>query len=36
MQRNSKGAVELVWNIPDFQKDQDVRIKVGYEISEKV
>lgn len=30
------GALELVWNILDFQKDQDVRLKVGYEIVDKV
>ncbi|KAH0462761.1 hypothetical protein IEQ34_010336 [Dendrobium chrysotoxum] len=35
-QRNVKGAVELVWSILDFQKDQDVRIKVGYDLLEKV
>ncbi|KVI07675.1 hypothetical protein Ccrd_013981 [Cynara cardunculus var. scolymus] len=30
------GALELVWNILDFQKDQDVRLKVGYEIVDKI
>ncbi|KAK8950991.1 hypothetical protein KSP39_PZI004232 [Platanthera zijinensis] len=35
-QRKAKGAVELAWSILDFQKDQDVRIKVGYELLEKV
>ncbi|PWA39050.1 hypothetical protein CTI12_AA575700 [Artemisia annua] len=30
------GALELVWNILDFQKDQDVRLKVGYELVDKV
>ena len=26
----------MVWNILDFQKDQDLRLKVGYEIVDKV
>ncbi|KAI3797088.1 hypothetical protein L1987_39779 [Smallanthus sonchifolius] len=30
------GALELVWNILDFQKDQDVRLKVGFEIIDKI
>ncbi|KAI3507170.1 hypothetical protein L1887_22006 [Cichorium endivia] len=30
------GAAELVWNILDFQKDQDLRVKVGYEIVDKI
>ncbi|KAK1406682.1 hypothetical protein QVD17_42205 [Tagetes erecta] len=30
------GALELVWNILDFQKDQDVRLKLGYEIIDKI
>ncbi|KAI3745589.1 hypothetical protein L6452_07990 [Arctium lappa] len=30
------GALELVWNILDFQKDQDVRLKVGYEFVDKI
>ncbi|XP_071703936.1 outer envelope pore protein 21B, chloroplastic-like [Rutidosis leptorrhynchoides] len=30
------GAVELVWNILEFQKEQDVRLKVGYEIVDKI
>ena len=30
------GALELVWNILDFQKEQDVRLKVGYELVDKV
>ncbi|KAD7477001.1 hypothetical protein E3N88_00137 [Mikania micrantha] len=30
------GALELVWNILDFQKEQDVRLKIGYEIVDKV
>lgn len=35
-QRNVKGAVELVWSILDFQKEQDVRVKVGYDLLKKV
>lgn len=35
-QPTPSGAAELVWNILDFQKDQDVRFKVGYEIVDKV
>ncbi|EHA8591440.1 putative Outer envelope pore protein 21B, chloroplastic [Cocos nucifera] len=31
-----RGAVELTWGIRDFQKDQDVRIKLGYEIFNKM
>ncbi|KAL8233333.1 hypothetical protein R6Q57_003111 [Mikania cordata] len=30
------GAAELVWNILDFQRDQDVRLKVGYAILDKI
>ncbi|KAI3724711.1 hypothetical protein L2E82_36497 [Cichorium intybus] len=30
------GALELVWNILDFQNDQDVRLKVGFEIVDKI
>ncbi|KAK9048978.1 hypothetical protein SSX86_032055 [Deinandra increscens subsp. villosa] len=30
------GALELVWNILDFQKEQDVRLKVGFEIIDKI
>lgn len=30
------GALELVWNILDFQKEQDVRLKLGYGIVDKV
>ncbi|ONK64300.1 uncharacterized protein A4U43_C07F24250, partial [Asparagus officinalis] len=33
--RKARGALEFVWSILDFQKDQDVRIKVGYEISQQ-
>ncbi|CAE5964332.1 unnamed protein product [Arabidopsis arenosa] len=35
-QRNPKGAAEFAWNIMDFKEDQDVRIKVGYEMFDKV
>ncbi|KAL9225701.1 hypothetical protein vseg_001594 [Gypsophila vaccaria] len=35
-QRKSKGAAEFSWSILNFQKDQDVRVKVGYDIIEKV
>lgn len=35
-QKNPKGAAEFAWNIMDFKEDQDVRIKVGYEMFEKV
>nr|XP_019710910.1 outer envelope pore protein 21B, chloroplastic isoform X2 [Elaeis guineensis] len=31
-----RGAVELAWNILNFQKDQDVRIKLGYEVFGKM
>ncbi|KAI3757351.1 hypothetical protein L6452_04887 [Arctium lappa] len=35
-QPRPSGAAELVWNILDFQKDQDVRLKVGYEVVDKI
>ncbi|KDP36759.1 hypothetical protein JCGZ_08050 [Jatropha curcas] len=35
-ERKSKGAAEFSWSIFNFQKDQDVRLKVGYEVTEKV
>ncbi|XP_010539779.1 PREDICTED: outer envelope pore protein 21B, chloroplastic [Tarenaya hassleriana] len=35
-QRNLKGAAEFAWNIANFQEDQGIRLKVGYEIFEKV
>ncbi|GJW22646.1 putative outer envelope pore protein [Tanacetum coccineum] len=35
-QPTPSGAAELVWNILDFQKDQDIRLKVGYEIVDKI
>ncbi|XP_021613617.1 outer envelope pore protein 21, chloroplastic isoform X2 [Manihot esculenta] len=34
--RKSKGAAEFSWSIINFQKDQDVRFKIGYEVVEKV
>ncbi|KAI4336683.1 hypothetical protein L6164_015179 [Bauhinia variegata] len=35
-QRKSKGAAEFSWSIFNFQKDQDVRLRVGYEVFEQV
>ncbi|XP_010537217.1 PREDICTED: outer envelope pore protein 21B, chloroplastic [Tarenaya hassleriana] len=35
-QRNPKGAAEFAWSVMNFQEDQSVRLKVGYEIFEKV
>ncbi|XP_076907814.1 outer envelope pore protein 21B, chloroplastic-like [Bidens hawaiensis] len=35
-QPTPSGAAELVWNVPDFQKDQDLRFKVGYEALDKI
>ncbi|CAD5190184.1 unnamed protein product [Musa acuminata subsp. malaccensis] len=35
-ERKPRGAVELAWSIFNFQKDQDVRIKIGYEICDQV
>lgn len=32
----SRGAAEFSWNILDFQKEQDVRVRLGYEMVEKV
>ncbi|KAJ8461585.1 hypothetical protein OPV22_034511 [Ensete ventricosum] len=32
----ARGAVELAWNILNFQKDQDVRTKIGYDICDQV
>ncbi|KAK8678306.1 hypothetical protein V6N13_143811 [Hibiscus sabdariffa] len=34
--RKSEGAAEFTCKILDFQRDQDVRLKVGYEVFEKV
>ncbi|CAH2036693.1 unnamed protein product [Thlaspi arvense] len=36
VQRNPRGAAEFDWNIWKFQKDQDLRLRVGYEMFEKV
>ncbi|XP_038971319.1 outer envelope pore protein 21B, chloroplastic isoform X3 [Phoenix dactylifera] len=30
-----RGAVEFAWSIFNFKKDQDVRIKLGYEVFDK-
>ncbi|KAF8405581.1 hypothetical protein HHK36_010488 [Tetracentron sinense] len=35
-ERKSGGAAELTWSIFNFQRDQDVRFKVGYEVFDKV
>ncbi|XP_057469059.1 outer envelope pore protein 21B, chloroplastic-like [Actinidia eriantha] len=35
-ERKLKGAAEFTWGILDFQKDQDMRLKVGYEVFDKV
>ncbi|KAL9238078.1 hypothetical protein vseg_012552 [Gypsophila vaccaria] len=35
-QRKSKGAAEFSWSVFNFQKDQDVRFKVGYDLVDKV
>ncbi|KAM7517388.1 hypothetical protein LguiA_006971 [Lonicera macranthoides] len=35
-QTKSRGAAELTWSIFDFRKGQDVRLKAGYEIFDKV
>ncbi|CAL9071286.1 unnamed protein product [Musa textilis] len=35
-ERKPGGAVELAWSIFNFQKDQDVRIKIGYDICDQV
>ncbi|CAI9270293.1 unnamed protein product [Lactuca saligna] len=35
-QPTPQGALELVWNMLDFQKDQDVRLKLGLEIVDKI
>ena len=36
MQRKSGGAAEFSWSIFNFQKDQDVRLRLGYEVFEQV
>ncbi|KAL9448840.1 hypothetical protein AB3S75_010889 [Citrus x aurantiifolia] len=35
-QRKSRGAAEFSWSIFNFQKDQDVRFKLGYEVVDKI
>ncbi|GAB2300474.1 hypothetical protein Dimus_034517 [Dionaea muscipula] len=35
-ERNSKGAAEFSWSIFNFLPDQDVRLKLGFEVFEKV
>lgn len=35
-ERTSKGAAEFSWSIFNFQRDQDVRLKIGYEVFEKI
>ncbi|KAF5455602.1 outer envelope pore protein 21, chloroplastic-like [Juglans microcarpa x Juglans regia] len=35
-ERKSTGAAEFTWSLFNFQKDQDVRVKLGYEVLEKV
>ncbi|KAB1225832.1 Outer envelope pore protein 21, chloroplastic [Morella rubra] len=34
--RKSRGAAEFSWSVFNFQKDQDVRVKLGYEVLKKV
>ncbi|KAF3446922.1 hypothetical protein FNV43_RR12102 [Rhamnella rubrinervis] len=35
-ERRSTGAAEFSWSILNFQRDQDVRLKVGYEVLKQV
>ncbi|EEF52900.1 conserved hypothetical protein [Ricinus communis] len=35
-ERKSEGAAEFSWSKFNFQRDQDVRFKVGYKVTEKV
>ncbi|GAB4833037.1 hypothetical protein Ancab_007061 [Ancistrocladus abbreviatus] len=35
-ERKSIGAAEFSWSVFNFQKDQDVRFKLGYEILDKI
>ncbi|KMT19237.1 hypothetical protein BVRB_1g014190 [Beta vulgaris subsp. vulgaris] len=35
-QRRSMGGAEFSWSIFNFQKEQDLRVKVGYDVIEKV
>lgn len=32
-EQNGKGAAELTWSILNFQEDQDIQLKLGYEVS---
>ncbi|KAK3010630.1 hypothetical protein RJ639_012333 [Escallonia herrerae] len=36
IQTKSRGAAELSWSMLEFQKNQDVRVKLGYEVIDKV
>ncbi|XP_027772514.1 outer envelope pore protein 21B, chloroplastic isoform X1 [Solanum pennellii] len=36
LEKKSRVAAEFTWDIMDVKKDQDVRLKVGYEVIEKV
>ncbi|KAJ7958004.1 Outer envelope pore protein like [Quillaja saponaria] len=36
IEKKFKGATEFSWSIFNFQKEQDIRLKVGYEVVEKV
>lgn len=36
VQRKTTGAVELAWTIYDLRKGQDVRLKLGYQLYDKV
>ncbi|XP_052203260.1 outer envelope pore protein 21, chloroplastic-like [Diospyros lotus] len=35
-ERKSRGAAEFSWGILNFRKGQDIRLKVGYEVLDKV
>ncbi|KAK6939193.1 hypothetical protein RJ641_028724 [Dillenia turbinata] len=35
-EKKSTGAAEFMWSKCNFQEDQDVRVKVGFEVFEKV
>ncbi|KAF5739287.1 outer envelope pore protein 21 chloroplastic [Tripterygium wilfordii] len=35
-EKNYKGGAEFTWSLLNFQKDQDVRLKIGYEAFDKV
>nr|XP_009386422.2 PREDICTED: outer envelope pore protein 21B, chloroplastic isoform X1 [Musa acuminata subsp. malaccensis] len=34
--KEARGAVELAWSVLNFQKDQDVRFKIGFDICDQV